>query len=833
MPIKPVFQMCLIAILLPTLWIPSAWAEQWPTTRFEVIQGSDFDGTVKKALIADAYSGAFDIPTVPLTPELKTLIEQYLTAVSTEYEEWGLPAPFMDIIKRPDGSDAYRVQYYDTGGPYALFGPACSTVKRSTIHLNASKLTRKGRITNKGYVDLAHELFHATQRASAFGRSDCNNNVTHGEWVTEGLAEAIGQDVAWEIIGHNNRGMELLDQQQRWGLRNYSKPLNIPLRSHRDDKYQSSSFWRYLAELKYQQLLKRSGNINGGAKPGPDKHQQFEQGETGTDYSYTAKLLSAPMGSTSELAWLEGFLESNFGATLSHIYIDFVSVLAEYGRYRVEGELSLTQREAAWRNNAFKYTTADASVSCVPVSIGLSVRSVSLTVDLDKVSTRCIELDVGDTKTPLRWVTQVVAQSKEVLMQVRLGMAGGQDTITSQEMNPLAKSSGIMATAFVTLQPNLKQYLLVANVADDPWRTKAQTVQLYLTLEGSIDNVMASKAGTVSPVDTPANHTPGPAGATQAHQQATEEIGHQPLGVGTADWAYNDATEFCTRKSRARGNCQTQSTLTFKSDTSANNFLYDLSLNAIGNVNSMADGLAGMKRAMEFEATNDGTKLELVIAGIDYGFKGTIKGVDVRVSGANESAGLRAWRTTAISPTAPCVWGDPTGRVTIEEFTPHILRGTYEAALISSELPPADFRGKCPKKSVVKQATGSFVVAAPWMDDHRNTTDMSWMREDIDTNLNEVMPLGMSIEMSETEGAEPTVTMGGNVVQESDFDGTGEYGTEDCKCTCEEYQKGMIAMRQMMMGGAASSPSETMHLLACTDYCAANIAKLNCTIEMD
>jgi hypothetical protein len=241
-------------------------------------------------------------------------------------------------------------------------------------------------------------------------------------------------------------------------------------------------------------------------------------------------------------------------------------------------------------------------------------------------------------------------------------------------------------------------------------------------------------------------------------------------------------------------------------------------------------------RFMEFEDATDGTVLELHIPDIDYGFTGTINDVAFRVSGAHESAGLRAWRTTAISPTPPCIWGNPNGRVTIEEFSPHILRGHYEASLISAELLPDDFRGRCPVKPVVKNLTGSFVVAVPWMDDNRQAEDMSWVNEDLGIDLNQNMPFNFSVDMDESGDDAPVISMGGKTLTDSDVDRLEdgeEYGPEDCTCSCEEYQKGLKAAQNMMMGGSAIPAGETMRLLTCSSYCLADVMQKGCQLDLN
>jgi len=815
MKVRNIFRNNMLAGLLLILLVPSAHSEPWPTTQFEVIESSNFEESGNPNWLAGNFDLIDDDASIPLTPALKALIEQYLSAVATQYKSWGLPAPHIDLVERADGAKAYRVQYYDLNDGYAFFGPKCGSTKVSTIHLNAKKLTRNGSITNKGYVDMAHEFFHAVEGNSNIRLDACGKGIEYGKWITEGLAEAIGQDMAWQLVGSKGTASGSINPQRR--------PLAVPLNSDGIAEYQSSSFWRYLAELKYLSTPK-----NAASKPGPEKPAGFEQGNTGTDYSYVAGLFEKPIsgkGPAKELEWLEGHLKTSFKSELSHIYIDFVSVLAQYGLYRVEGQSSRFEIDVLWRDNVFEVGGSKGNgVTCEPMSIGLSAKHATLNVELAKVATRCIELDVGDTGTPLAWNVEVVAENETLLKQVRMGMAGGKEIFTSGVFKLQKNSSGATVEWAVTLEPGKKQYLLLANVAKSPWRTESQTVQLFLTLEGRQDNLAPSQPGTRTSTGHSPDATPGPAGADDARQQSSAEMGYQPIGSGSADWSYEDATEFCTRKSRAKGNCHTEAELVFTTAAPPNLMIAQLG-NASQAMNTMSGDAAGMMRFMEFEDATDGTKLELRVPDIDYGFTGTINGVAFTVSGTHESAGLRAWKTSAISPTPPCIWGNPNGRVTIEEFSPHILRGHYEANLISAELLPDDFRGRCPVKSVVKQLSGSFVVAVPWMDDNRQVEDTSWLREDLGVDLSQDMPFDFSIDMDVPDDEAPVIRVGDDIVTESDH--------EDCTCSCAEYQKGLKVTQSMMMGGSAMPSGETMRLLTCSSYCLAEVMKKDCQLDLN
>ena len=216
MPEVAVKKICLLASLLAALLAPGVQADSWPTTQFDV-----FEGIPEEKWLSDDYEEVATPASNRLTPALKKEIEQYMSSVAKKYQALALPAPRLPIVLLEDGSTAYRIHYYDHDHSYALFGPLCAPVAGTSIHLNARKMSQNGRITKKGYNDLAHELFHAVETQTVFARDACALGIDHGKWITEGLAEAIGQDTAWELVGHTGRGAGTIDPQHRWGMRNY------------------------------------------------------------------------------------------------------------------------------------------------------------------------------------------------------------------------------------------------------------------------------------------------------------------------------------------------------------------------------------------------------------------------------------------------------------------------------------------------------------------------------------------------------------------------------------------------------------------------------------
>jgi len=266
---------------------PAAFAQPWPTVQFEVYEGSG------KAVpdAAAALARQVEAGPPPLSPALKKEIEDYLSGAAIEFQRMGFPPPELEpIVTRADGRQAYRVYWYPfdyagMGGPKAdvggVMGYGCrGESTRRVLLLNAqvrgkyrvelSMAVATGQVpgtldqlTDNGYSVLAHELFHAVQRGTRFYGANCMPPV----WFNEGMAEAVGHDMAWRL----RRIRSPNAQTERWGLRPYYLSFDMgpePLADEaRKRAYDTSSFWRYLAELERAMQVPSSAPV----RPGPQK----------------------------------------------------------------------------------------------------------------------------------------------------------------------------------------------------------------------------------------------------------------------------------------------------------------------------------------------------------------------------------------------------------------------------------------------------------------------------------------------------------------------------------------------------------------------------------
>lgn len=810
-----------IVFLLASLTSSLASAASWPSTKFEVFEGEPWNSQDTIALGAKKIvHSVFELDepkpaSVPLTHELRYEIEEYLGEVAREYQKY-FPSPRLEpLVERGDGVQAYRIYYFDfpeASLGFARFANNCSESIRFRIEVNAATLTSGGKITPKGYGDLAHELFHAIQRSTTAGKkSACPDGI--GPWAIEGQAEAIGHDMARRL-----RRTEIDSHISRWGLRYYSLPLVFApknrkeLKELKDRAYQTSSFWRYIAEMQY---LKSRGKRDADAKPGPDLSGGYD-----TDYSYLADLMSRePVGTgeKAEAKWLNEWVHNYFGVDLSRTYIDFVSVYAQYGKYRIDSN-KVPDAERDWREIGFGASKDMKRRGCETVRLDEKNDNVSVRLSLQKLAAECVEFDVGDTGTPLSWVLQAIGKDKASLKQLRLAMAGGQQIATSAPIDDIPNASGAVGVWNFLLDPGKKQYLLVANMAKEAQNTVPQEIELRVTLSSRNDNhVPQRKKSTAG--NTPSHIArPGPAGASQTRARRNAEMVGAFKGAGATTWDLTEAYGNCSGR-RAKADCQSEVTLKLGSSSVGQFMPGTSSATAIGGMHGQLMEMVNVDKdalmtGIKFEGQNPGTKVIIKAPGFDYGFTGTINGASILVSGANDSDWLRSMSTTPEDKYPPCLYRQPTGTLSIEEFTPYILRGSYSGQLVKGEV-VRNVR-KCPTKDIVDSISGSFVIAAPWTQDSRRDIDVSWLQEDAYNDINQMLPASMIATDPGLPGGPPSFE-GSDIAVSADA--ADEPGLNDCDCSCESIRKAMKITQQGMTGRQPDAAE--INMMMCMGQCMA------------
>ncbi len=835
-------------------------ADEWPTTEFIVRQGSpDMDYSVSEktqqllnklhaaipdseavadkahAVISDPKAGFKEamedankamegIPeATPLTETQLADMQDYLKSVAEYLQEEGFPAPTLartDQMEDPPGTQlAYAVYYYpqpDSWG-YAKYIYSCDAGGDYFVHVNAAKFLNGNKISAKGYSVLAHELFHSIQRSTEVGRRNC---VGYGDWINEGQAEAFGHDMARRF-----RNSVCCSTLVRWGGRaSYADSLYVKSAGSskiaHDRAYQTSSFWRYITEAWH-----RETNLQVSGGPGPNLDAEY-----GTDYGAIAILMMRAIGSNSEsaeLRWLDTWLKANLGGGLDKVYTEFVSVLAEYGLYRIKGTKSAEEQARRWRNTVFGGEVSGDNVgsACQSIDLQPDATAMAISLTLNKVASRCVELDVGAFNGTNTFEIAVLSREKGERPTVHLTLAGGQQTMLSAEFVKTPEGEFLSKWPF-ELKSDTKQYLIITNVAQNAGATEAQTIDLHVGLSMGKSNMtphpFQSRKKKKKARKKP---EPGPAGAKQAHENRHADMHNHTTGPHSAQWTYRNKRDRCKQTSAWRGKCESLVTINLGMSMP----LPEASLTGASEWSGagIASGFTGMPnldvaemvRREDWEENTAGTKVEIEIPEIDYGFTGTISDARIWVSGgADAQGGLISYTGNPNSPRPPCGYGGPPiGSVTIDEFSRFVLRGSYTAPLIVV----GGIRNvsHCPIKPVVQTISGTFVVTLPYMKDPRVETDTSWLLADGVNSLQSLMPGGFNLDQLEEMSKhvpKPPVNGGSPDFTPEQAEDQWETGAGECKCDCDEFSRAIKASKSII----GQPDKEEMRLLMCLGLCA-------------
>lgn len=419
---------------------------------------------------------------LPMDPVVGATIQAYLRDAAAQLRAWGFPAPALDpVVTTATGDQAYRV-YLVEGlvGASGEYMPDCSAATERVILLNAADILTNGRVHPRGHQTLGHELYHAVQAAMPFHA--CTGGPV-GSWITEGQARAIG----WDLVREVRPGISLGNvTQEQWGPRMYGERLSVPRPTSGTPPnleyppapsiaYNTSSFWRYLAEY--------AAAGSGGWRPGPDVNP--------VDYGFLAQMLRrgpalrdcstfAGESCSGELRWLDAGLTSTGGRGLREAYANFIQVVALYGKHR-PALRTLGQRltEKTWRDDVF-------DPDCVETQLYEATPSRGLIESFLENSAQCLSIETaglpGDVLVSL---TVEATQGQANLKDLTAALAGRPIWSEKAPVRMDAQTGRQQATWVFELPNADTAYVLLANMADDPSATLPITDLPYeVRLEG-------------------------------------------------------------------------------------------------------------------------------------------------------------------------------------------------------------------------------------------------------------------------------------------------------------------------------------------------------------
>jgi hypothetical protein len=238
-----------------------------------------------------------------------------------------------------------------------------------------------------------------------------------------------------------------------------------------------------------------------------------------------------------------------------------------------------------------------------------------------------------------------------------------------------------------------------------------------------------------------------------------------------------------------------------------------MAFGARGGVMTASDSVvvAAHRRA----AALDGSDIALIFPLIDYGFTGVFNEAEVHFSRAE------GHRLEARGPddSDPGLRRDmrASGRVTIEEYAPDVLRGSFAAQLVD---PTENLQGANASYTVVRSVEGTFVVASPWREDERMEVGPSASMEyDAMEDMVTIVP-GMtpgmeipSLPSAPQEGAD-AAGPSSRAPSSSNVGGT----TSACDCSCQAFDRVQELSDRMSASRRQPTPEE-QRIIMCSMQC--------------
>jgi len=577
-----------------------------------------------------------------------------------------------------------------------------------------------------------------------------------------------------------------------------------------DATYRTQSIWRYFSELDYRRRL-----------PGRQQPPGIADGLVDVHYGYLAYLLSrqpAPRDCRTndnrcpeEIEWLNASLLAyqRFQQSLRRLYPQFVISLAAYGEDG--GRASHDPRatgigSAYWRDRTLG--------GCAYLTIRATNGETEGRVAREKlrfrgITARCLVVRAEGFRSEFGAVMGVRASDAERLNQVIFGIAGDVRSATPVIVGE-DRATGATHTSWpIRLSSNHDNVFVFTNVNMLPQATLDHDLDVTITAPGS--DTSASRESV--PTSGGASPPEAPTGELRDDMDGRMERAAPRL---TADGPV------ATGLQRRPGRNEMRVTLRIIPD--ALNVALEVNGGTGGLEQVLAFGIASgaitasdpvVAAAHRRAAEIDGASIALSFPLIDYGFTGAFDEAEVHFSRA-EGHRLEALGPTDSDP-GPRRDMRASGHVTIEEYSPAVLRGSFTAELVD---PTEDLRGVQPSYAVVRSVEGRFVVASPWREDERLEVGPSASMEfdameDMVTIVPGLTP-GMNVPGLPTL---PQPGSDGSGPSSSSSSSSSVWATPGgCDCSCEAFDRVQEVSDQMSASGRQPS-AEEQRIIMCSMQC--------------
>lgn len=730
-------------VVFLSIWLAAsspASAETWPTTDFEVFIGSPSDSSsvFLNDIIRTLDDYQFTDPDFrsdtsnPVADSELREIERHLGESARMLQSLGFKAPQLEpVITREDGSRAYRVYLFDMrdregriAGDVAKYAFDCSGAKRPVILLNASGIFADGKLADKVYQDLPHELFHAVQRSYPLVRDNC----FLGDWIVEGTAQAIGADIAaWGSLRKSYPNRLGTWMRDRWGRRAYDLSLWIPDDSdaslqnfyEKDAAYGTSSFWRYLGE--HAATAGAAGTLT--VKP---------------DYRYLHDFLNSklpgPPGEAAEYEWLESMLRTHpeFKTSLSRIYPRFINTFAAFVPARVNPKAGFpVDVQDKWLQILFPMD------KCPVVKLAGAKAVHNGVLRLPPNAAGCFRLDLGYNK-PVDVHVTLSGVTKDELRAISVGTAGGQVISKPWVKTYGGRDSGswILNLSELPAPGEALPLLVFSNVRHAPESNSFIEANIEIVTAAIDHTMLPAKAKAPAPAKSAGNDKGNNDNGGQliTTQSQVQRVGAQ-IDAGLDDMNPNLAHGSTVHLNPKQTPCKdafvaapcgptTSITLSVMPGIIGSTMQSTGRGGVFGQYMSMLSGIADvgaleasdrMRKAYEKMNAVDGAEVSITIPLIDYGFSGHFSNAQITVNKAGGDNYL-AMGPADIQP-GPGHLFPLSGSVSIETFTPELLQGTFSADLVDPD--DIESLGDDAALPVKHQISGRFQIVAPWALDDR------------------------------------------------------------------------------------------------------------------
>jgi hypothetical protein len=795
----------------------SAKVDPWITTKFEVYNA------------APGFLYTSDEEDQPSSAELAKL-EKYLTFVAGKLKSWGFPGPYLPVSPADSRcSLCYRIFLTDMGkgnakGAISAMGYSPANEDYIEVRLNRDAITRVGKggaltFLEDAYITAAHELFHAVQKSTRYlydkpFQIDTNYpdipSTNPDNWISEGTANAIAIDLAriWlKKTTAQSWKIGSLQWPKLLGARDYSISLAV-----KDDTeaptdlladYNTSSFWRYLAEF----------HASGGGKiPGIK--------EEPVDYRYLKHLFSLPNRSTADAdqyRWLNDGLmsyQNNPAAALTYLYPRFVTTAADYRKTRVKEFLG-TDPQDYWGQTLFG--------NCVNLVITATVNSGFKKLAIPPLAAKCITIDLssplqgynrGDT---LAIDLQIETDSEMHTNQLWLGGHNGKFLARrSNESDGLKGNNNLGIWKSLPAIYGKKNKFILSNVSGvKPGETLSVAARAYAS-------VSKNGVNTRKPAKTPTrkSNTKGASrevntGPDSRASEATARARRSAAilsPVGQEAVRLNLSDNHTELELGMAGGGLSAAMLSHGSG----GFIDHLLTSGQAMLGSMASVAESTIELDSYIENTEDAIIDISFPRIDYGFTGTINNALIQSVGGGGPSLLSI--STRDSIPGPQRHFEKTGSVTITEYSPYVLSGTFSADLVDPHLTAQQKQQSLPELRKVRSVSGYFSYSAPWLRDERFAqSDPGELLRDMDADLSNMLPEGMHVSdqgIVRDDDLPPEARQPASPFES--LPGNTSHG-RDCDCSCE----GFNALQRVGESATGAPDADDQAIMICAVTCMA------------